>query len=141
MAKKREDDLDFQIRFYEEILKDKPDFIEALIAIGDLYTHRGMIEKGLAVDIRLSRLRPDDDMILYNLACSYSLMRQIDKAFGAMKLALECGYDDLNYLEVDDDLECLRKDQRFQEYFDRFRKERKERREKVLQNKASSKGA
>lgn len=130
MAKKREDELDFQIRFYEDILKDKPDFIEALIAIGDLYTQRGMVEKGLEVDLRLSRLRPDDDGVLYNLACSYSLMREIDKAFGAMKLALECGYDDLNYLEVDDDLEHLRKDERFQEYFDRFRKERQERKER-----------
>lgn len=126
MAKKREDDLDFEIRFYEEILKEKPDFIEALIAIGDLYTQRGLVEKGLEVDLRLSRLRPDDDGVLYNLACSYSLMREIDKAFGAMKLALECGYDDLNYLEVDDDLEHLRKDERFQEYFDRLRKERSE---------------
>ena len=126
MAKKREDDLDFEIRFYEEILKEKPDFIEALIAIGDLYTQRGLIEKGLEVDLRLSRLRPDDDGVLYNLACSYSLMLEIDKAFGAMKLALECGYDDLNYLEVDDDLEHLRKDERFQEYFDRLRKERSE---------------
>lgn len=132
MPKKREDDLDFEIRFYEEILKDKPDFIEALIAIGDLYTYRGLIEKGLEVDIRLSRLRPDDDLILYNLACSYSLMKQIDKAFGAMKLALECGYDDLNYLEVDDDLEYLRKDARFQELFDRVCQER---REKTLQKK------
>ncbi|MCC6758774.1 MAG: hypothetical protein IT395_04025 [Candidatus Omnitrophica bacterium] len=130
MAKKREDDLDFQIRFYEDILKDKPDFIEALIAIGDLYTQRGMVEKGLEVDLRLSRLRPDDDGVLYNLACSYSLMREIDKAFGAMKLALECGYDDLNYLEVDDDLEHLRKDERFQEYFDRFRKEHRERKDR-----------
>ncbi len=130
MAKKREDDLDFQIRFYEDILKDKPDFIEALIAIGDLYTQRGMVEKGLDVDLRLSRLRPDDDGVLYNLACSYSLMREIDKAFGAMKLALECGYDDLNYLEVDDDLEHLRKDERFQEYFDRFRKEHQERKDR-----------
>ena len=100
-----------------------------MIAIGDLYTYRGMVEKGLDVDIRLSRLRPDDDLILYNLACSYSLMHQIDKAFGAMKLALECGYDDLNYLEVDDDLDHLRKDERFQEFFDRLRKERKEHQE------------
>jgi hypothetical protein len=54
---------------------------------------------------------------------------EIDKAFGAMKLALECGYDDLNYLEVDDDLEHLRKDERFQEYYSRYR------REKVAQSK------
>ena len=74
--------------------------------------------------MRLSRLRPNDEGILYNLACSYSLMREVDKAFGVMKLALECGYDDLNYLEVDDDLEHLRKDERFQEYYSRYRREK-----------------
>ncbi len=126
---RKEDETDFQIRFYEAILRDTPDFIEVLIAIGDLYTHKGMVEKGLQVDLRLSRLRPDDGVVLYNLACSYSLMREIDKAFGAVKLALECGYEDLNYLEVDDDLEHLRQDVRFQEYLSRYR------REKVLQSK------
>ena len=124
MVKKRSDDTDFQIRFYEDILKEKPDFIEALIAIGDLYTKKGLTEKGLDADLRLSRLRPDDAMVLYNLACSYSLVQDVDKAFGAIKLALECGYDDLNYLEVDDDLEHLRKDERFQEYFSRIRREK-----------------
>ncbi len=121
MAKKQENEIDFQIRFYENILREVPDFIEALIAIGDLYTHKGMIAQGLEVDLRLSRLRPDDAMILYNLACSYSLLREIDKAFGAMKLALECGYDDFNFLEVDDDLECLRQDERFQDYLSQYR--------------------
>ena len=124
MRKKRENETDFHIRFYENILKTTPDFIEALIAIGDLYTQKGMVEQGLAVDLRLSRLRPNDEGILYNLACSYSLMREVDKAFGVMKLALECGYDDLNYLEVDDDLEHLRKDERFQEYYSRYRREK-----------------
>ncbi len=124
MVKKREDDADFEIRFYESILKETPDFIEALIAVGDLYTQKGLVKQGLDADQRLSKLRPDDGTILYNLACSYSLLEQTDKAFGAMKLALECGYDDLNYLEVDDDLEHLRKDERFQEYLTRYRRER-----------------
>ena len=124
MAPKNENEADFQIRFYEAILQQAPDFIEALIAIGDLYTHKGMIKQGLEVDLRLSRLRPDDAMILYNLACSYSLLCETDKAFGAMKLALECGYDDLSFLEVDEDLEHLRKDERFQEYLNRYRREK-----------------
>lgn len=124
MAKKNDDEVDFQIHFYESILKEAPDFIEALIVIGDLYTKKGMTQKGLEADLRLSRLRPDDEMILYNLACSYSLLQEVDKAFGAVKLALECGYDDLNYLEVDDDLEHLRKDARFQEYLALYRREK-----------------
>ena len=124
MPKRQNDEMDFQIRFYEDILKEKDDFIEALIAIGDLYTHRGFYEKGLEVDRKLSRLRPEDPIVLYNLACSYSLVQDGDRAFGAIKLALACGYDEFYYLEHDEDLEYLRKDQRFQEYFSRFRNER-----------------
>jgi hypothetical protein len=45
MRKKRENETDFQIRFYENILKTTPDFIEALIAIGDLYTQKNMVEQ------------------------------------------------------------------------------------------------
>lgn len=121
MSKKRDKDTEFELCFYEKILDEAPDFVEALIAIGDLYTRLGMIDKGLEVDQRLSCLRPDDGTVLYNLACSYALLGDIDKSFGAMKLALENGYDDLDYLKVDDHLEKLREDKRFQEYISRFR--------------------
>lgn len=123
MAKRREDPAVFEIEFYENILKDKGDFIEALIALGDLYTRQGLYEKGLEVDRKLSQLRPEDPIVLYNLACSYSLVRDVDRSFGAIKLALESGYDELDYLEQDDDLEHLRKDSRFQEYFTHFRQQ------------------
>ncbi len=121
MAKKQESEADFQIRFYEQILRRAPDFIEALIALGDLYTRKGMTARGLEMDLKLSRLRPQDPIVLYNLACSYSLMAEIDKAFGAIKMALECGYDDLHFLQKDDDLQLLRQDERFQEYLSQYR--------------------
>lgn len=120
---RREHDMDFEIRFYERILTDKPDFIEALIALGDLYTKRGCYEKGLDVDRKLSRLRSEDPVVLYNLACSYSLLSDVDKAFSVIKLALQCGYDDFDYLEQDTDLLNLRSSPAFQQYFTQFRKE------------------
>lgn len=123
MAKRKIDDPSFEISFYENILQEKGDFIEALIALGDLYTRNGFYEKGLEVDRKLSSLRPEDPVILYNLACSYSLLQDADRSLGAIKLALENGYDEYDYLEQDMDLEFLRKDSRFQEFFHRFRKE------------------
>ena len=42
--KPKQDDTDFEIRFYESLLEKKPDFIEALAALGDLYTHKGFYE-------------------------------------------------------------------------------------------------
>lgn len=112
---------EFEIRFYEKILENAPDFVEALIAIGDLYTKAGRYEDGLDVDKRLARLRPDDPNVLYNLSCSYSLLGQVDKAFEVIKRAITLGYENLELLETDDDLKNLRKDAQFQKYFQTFR--------------------
>ncbi|MFA5088404.1 MAG: hypothetical protein WC552_05155 [Candidatus Omnitrophota bacterium] len=114
--KNKTDDSDFEIGFCEGILKRSPDFIEALIVLGDLYTRKGLFEKGLEVDKRLASLRPGDGVILYNLACSYSLVNQIDASFAAIQQAVECGYDELEFLEKDGDLENLRRDSRFQKF-------------------------
>ncbi|MBF0522165.1 MAG: hypothetical protein HQL24_03805 [Candidatus Omnitrophica bacterium] len=117
MTEPLENDQDFEIAFYEGLLKKNPDFVDALIAIGDLYTKKGLYQEGLDVDIKLSSLRPDDAIVFYNLACSYSLLQQIDKSFDAIKNAIELGYEDFDYLLKDEDLKHLREDKRFQEYF------------------------
>ena len=111
------DDIDFEIDFYERIIKDRGDFLQALIMLGELYTKKGLYEKGLEVDKKLVSLRPEDPYILYNLACSYSLLCDIEKALGAIKLAVHCGYQDFSHLEIDKDLANLRADNRFQQYF------------------------
>lgn len=117
MARQREDNMDFEVRFYEKILERKPDFIEALMALGDIYTKQGRYEDGLKVDQRLAVLRPDDDTVFYNLACSYSLVNNVDEALVSIKRAVDCGYDNFDYLERDNDLDNLRRDKRFKEYF------------------------
>jgi tetratricopeptide (TPR) repeat protein len=112
----KSDDVDFEIQFYEGILEKKGDFFQALMALGNLYTQKGLYEKGLAVDEKLVRLRPKDPLVLYNLACSYSLLNKINKAFKAMKDAISCGYDDFDYLESDGDLANLLENRKFRKY-------------------------
>jgi tetratricopeptide (TPR) repeat protein len=104
--------LDFQISFYEGILQQAPDLVDVLIPLGDAYTKRGLHEKGLEVDLRLTRLRPKDPIVFYNLACSYSLLGQMDAALESMERALALGYKDFDFLMSDSDLESLRKDPR-----------------------------
>ena len=116
------DDTDFEIQFYENILEKKGDFVQALLALGNLYTQKGMHQKGLTVDQKLSMLRPGDPVILYNLACSYSLLNDVDLALRTIKQALNCGYDDFVHLERDQDLENLRNDSRFAKYFQSVKK-------------------
>ena len=114
--------MDFEISFYENLLKRKPDFVDALAAIGNLYTKKGLYEKGLKADLKLSMIKPDDPIVLYNLACSYSLLKDMDKALETIQKAIESGYDHFDYLLDDSDLINLRADKRFQEYYSRLRK-------------------
>ena len=114
--KSRLEQMDFEINFFEKLLEKKPDFVEAMEALADLYTKRGAFDKGLILDERLKKIKPHDPMVHYNLACSYSLLNEIDKAFDTIKRAIDLGYDNLRYLEVDPDLANLRQDNRFQNY-------------------------
>lgn len=116
-AARKQKDTNFEIEFYENILKDRPDFVEALKALAELYTKSGKYDKGLELDKRLIGLVPEDDIVYYNLACSYSLLQDIDNSLDAIKKAVKLGYSDFSYMHNDPDLENLRKDRRFTEVF------------------------
>lgn len=103
----------YEIKLYEELIKQKPHYTDALIALADLYTKVGEIKKGMVLDERLSKLCPGDEMVFYNLACSYSLTGQLKKAFEALRRAVELGYSDFKHLNHDLDLELLRKSKRY----------------------------
>lgn len=107
--KKDHSELDFEIGFFEKLLVDKPDYIQALVALGEAYTRRGLYQKGLEIDKRLAGLKPDDPVVFYNLACSYSLINLVDEASDALRKAIALGWSDFKWLERDPDLENLRK--------------------------------
>jgi hypothetical protein len=60
------------------------------------------------VDERLARLEPENPLVFYNLACSYSLTEQFDHAARALEKALSLGYRDFAWLAKDPDLKKLR---------------------------------
>ena len=101
-------DLDIKIEFMEGLVRRDPDFVDALQLLGDHYTQRGRYTEGLRVDERLARLEPQSSLVFYNLACSYSLTEQFDRAVFALEKALQLGYHDFNWLARDPDLRKLR---------------------------------
>ena len=111
----REEDLDFEISFYEQLLRKTPDFINALVALGDAYTRRGRYRDGLKIDKRLVELKPEDPTAHYNLACSYSLLKMVDSSLSTLKTAIHLGYQDFAFIDKDPDLEFIRKDPRYKE--------------------------
>lgn len=105
--------LDVQIQFMEGVVRRDPRYVEALQLLGDNYTKRGRYNEGLTVDERLAQLEPDNPLVFYNLACSYSLTDQCDRAADAVEKALELGYDDFKWLAKDPDLRKLREHPRY----------------------------
>jgi len=110
-----EEDLDFEISFYEELIRDKPDFVDVLVALGNAYTRKGLFAKGLEVDLKLVGLRPDDAVARYNLACDYSLLKMTDECLRSLEEALRLGYRDFAHMESDPDLEHARQDPRYRD--------------------------
>ena len=102
-------ELDVAIGFLEGVVGRDPEYVEALQLLGDDYTRRGRYQSGLQVDERLAQLRPDDALVQYNLACSYSLTDQFEAAAAALNLALDLGYREFTWLARDPDLKKLRR--------------------------------
>ncbi len=101
-------DLDIEIGFMEGLVRRDPHYVEALQVLGDDYTHRGRFAESLRIDEQLVALRPADPMAFYNLACSYALTQQIERAASALSLAIDRGYRDFKSLITDPHLENLR---------------------------------
>ena len=110
---KTQNDEQFEVSFFEDVLASDPCNEDVLMFLGHIYTRRGDYERGLSLDERLARLRPWDATALYNLACSYSLLKRTSEAFATIEKALSLGYRDLPHMLKDPDLENLRDTPRF----------------------------
>jgi tetratricopeptide (TPR) repeat protein len=108
LSRKQETDLDIEIGFLEGVIKRDPHYLQALQVLGDDYTQRGRLQEGLQVDELLAQLKPDDCLVHYNLACSYSLTNRPELAVQALERAFHFGYRDFKWLAEDPDLQNLR---------------------------------
>jgi predicted Zn-dependent protease len=103
-----------ELQFLQKIADRLPGDIEVLQALADLYTKTGMYEEGLTVDQMLSQQLPNDDLVWYNLGCSYALTHHPDEAFESLTKAVELGYGDYDWMKTDPDLNHLHRDPRFE---------------------------
>ncbi len=109
----RELGLDFEISILERALEWDPDDLVVLDSIGHAYTARGLNQKGLEVDLRLTRLDPKNPTFAYNLGCSLSLLGRLDESIAAIERAIDLGFRDPRLLATDPDLKAVRTHARF----------------------------
>jgi adenylate cyclase len=85
----------------------------ALVELGQTDRAREWARRALEAD-------KDEPAIIYNVACTFSLLGEIDQAFKLLDRAVEQGYGHRAWLEHDSDLTPLRADPRFQGLLDRL---------------------
>jgi len=106
-------DISVEIQFYEGILAQDPDYVEALLLLAEAYTKAGLYEKGLEADQRLAKLLPKDPSVHYNLACSWALTGHRDEALATIEHAIGLGFSDVELLMNDEDLALLHDEDEF----------------------------
>lgn len=111
--KAESEQIEFEMKFCRDILNNYPDYVDVLRVYGNLLTKQGQFDEGVEIDRRLVRLRPEDAIAHYNLACSLCLLRKHEQTLIELRKAFELGYTDFAYLRKDRDLESIRQDRRF----------------------------
>ena len=114
MSKARNQDPEFEIRFFESVLRRDPGSALVVELLGGLYTRQGRIADGLKMDRKLVRLQPGNATARYNLACSLALSRRQAAALRELHRAVELGYRDFDWMQQDPDLDALKPHPGFQ---------------------------
>jgi len=99
--------------------------VSVRIHIGNSYLDRGEYEKALAEYEKAKAIEPRNSIVHYNVACTRAEMKQLAKALDALELAVECGYDDVEWMEKDEDLDNLRDEPRYKALVRQLREQQK----------------
>ena len=121
MAKEKNHDHEFDMAFYESVLKRDPGYADVIEILGGLYTKHGRIADGLRMDRKLVKLQPRNATAHYNLACSLALAKRKTDALRTLQHAVELGYKDLDWMQQDPDLDELKNQPAFAALVDQLK--------------------
>jgi tetratricopeptide (TPR) repeat protein len=96
------------VRAAEEHLKWNPDDIRALYLAANGLAARGEPVRARQFADRALAMRPDDPVLLYNVACTFALLGLTDPALAALGDAVRKGWNHKGWVERDSNLNGLR---------------------------------
>ena len=105
------------IDIFETHLKKMPEDARVRVLLANSYAQNRRYEDATREANMAMALRPDDTMILYNLACVYCLMNNAKDAMNALKKARDAGYHATAWARQDPDLALLHGDPEFESLF------------------------
>ncbi|MEP7213417.1 MAG: protein kinase [Acidobacteriota bacterium] len=106
-----------EIAIFESQLKKTPEDARVRVLLSANYASQGRYDDAKReVDLAMA-LRPDDTMILYNIACTLCEMNNTKDAIAALKKAWEAGYRNPIWTRQDPDLAILHGDPEFERLY------------------------
>ncbi len=117
----RKRDLEIEVSFLEGLIRRSPNDLDALRILGDDLTKLGRHDDSLKIDQKLAQLLPNDPVVHYNLACSYSLIHNYSQSVEELEKALDLGFSDFKQLRRDPDLKNLRMHPSFKKIREKIR--------------------
>jgi adenylate cyclase len=110
---KKDEVIEKAVKFYPAYLLRHPDDARAHIFFAGVLLS---VEKFDDAKFRLERaidLSPNDANMMYNVACNYSRMGELDLAIENLRKAIENGFVDYEYFKRDPDFDNIRKEPGF----------------------------
>jgi TolB-like protein/Tfp pilus assembly protein PilF len=104
----------------ERHLQLNPNDVRTLSFMSSTWLAVGDRARSLDWATRAMALEPDDPLVLYNIACNYSVLGQPNEAIACLEKAVQLGYHYKEWLEQDTDLVALRGEPRFQALLSRL---------------------
>jgi tetratricopeptide (TPR) repeat protein len=121
MSRNKNHDPEFEMRFFESVLRRNAGYTDVVEILGGLYTKHGRIADGLKMDRKLVKLEPRNATAHYNLACSLALSKRKADALRSLRQAIELGYRDFDWMLQDPDLEDLKENPGFLSLLDQLK--------------------
>jgi non-specific serine/threonine protein kinase len=101
------------IQLFEAHLKKVPEDARARILLANEYAYMKRPDEAFAEAQLAMTLRPDDALIMYNVACVFGTLGKKPEALLAIRKSHDAGYQDSNWARHDTDLAILHDDPEF----------------------------
>ena len=106
-----------QIQALENHLKSVPEDARARVLLASNYASLGRREDATREANLAVALRPNDALVLYNLACAFCQMEKKPEALDALRKAWNVGFKDSDWARRDPDLALLHGDPEFERLY------------------------
>jgi Flp pilus assembly protein TadD len=94
-------------------LLQNPDDSRARMYYAITLAEKGFKDDAIREGAKALELSPGDPMMLYNCACLYSQLGEVERAIDTLREAIAGGYENFGWMKHDPDLDALRSDPKF----------------------------